>query len=117
MYFAAYEMAQIGIFSRDHLTIWIYGSEGPIPHFHFINKEKGIHGCVRLDRAEYFIHGRYDSTLNVYQKKALVEFLLAPSDDENFPGSNWSALLYTWNVNNPKYKVPAKQMPDYLELP
>lgn len=113
----AYEVSHMGSFSDAHLTIRIFAEDGPVPYFHFVNKEAVIHGCIRLDRAEYFVHNRYMSTLSDNQKKALVEFLLAPVDDENFPGSNWSALLYAWNTNNPQYKVSIKQMPDYLELP
>lgn len=115
---SAYEMSSVGSFAKETLTIWVYGGEGNIPHFHFVNKEKGIHGCVRIDAPEYFTHGGATSTLNSKQKKALVEYLSSPYDgDLGFP--IWKAVLLLWNSNNSSdERLPlSTPMPDYSKLP
>ena len=56
------EMAEIGRF--DGYKIMIYGNEGPIPHFHVEHKEKNLSVCVRIDKAEYFSHGRHKYKLD-----------------------------------------------------
>lgn len=52
-----YEMAQIGKF--DSFEIWVYGGEGPIPHFHLIKGDQNFpdfEACIKIEKAEYFHH-------------------------------------------------------------
>ena len=113
---SAYEMSTVGDFSKDKLTIRIFAKEGPVPHFHFDNEEKEVHGCIRIDKAEYFSHGRHQAQLNSQQKKSLVEYLSAPADDAILTGTNWQFVLFLWNHENPQHKISFIEMPDYTKL-
>lgn len=106
---SAYEMAQMGKFSE--YTIWVYGKEGPIPHFHFVSKDK--EGCIQLNKNEYFSHTGKVAELSHLERKELIEFLQKPSNE--LPNvSNWQLLIATWNLNNPKYRIDTKTpMPNY----
>lgn len=114
--YSACEMAQLGVFSNESLEVWIYASEGPVPHFHFKNSAKNIEGCIKLTASEYFSHNGKGNTLNSSQRKALMNFLFAPSED--LPTiTNWQALVFLWNSNNRNYQIPNNTpMPDYSLL-
>ena len=112
----ATEAARIGGFSKDSIILRVYEGEGPIPHFHFDNDEKNIHGCIRLDCAKYFSHGNKQSTLNSEQRKELVNYLTARSDEEGFTGTVWRLIVFMWNLSNPHYRISADIMPNYLNL-
>lgn len=70
------EMAEIG--RIDDYKVNIYGSEGPIPHFHVENKEKNIKSCVCILEDKYFIHGIYKDKLDSKLVKKLISFLSSP---------------------------------------
>lgn len=112
-----FEMARIGYIGD--LEIYIRTDDpGSIPHFHIWDKETmgdRFHGCVRIDKAEYFFHeGKY-GTLNSKQRKELVKFLESPYKRYNI--TNWQYLVGEWNNNNSVVNLPDDYpMPDYLTL-
>ena len=110
-----YEMARIGNTS-DNIEIHIYGREGSVPHFHFYDKKTGRMGCIRLDTAEYFQHGRgkYADKLNSKEIKNLIDFL--KEQHKRLPISNWEYLIILWNDNNPNFEIDELPMPDYTKL-
>lgn len=110
------EMCELGRF--DEYKVLIYGSEGPVPHLHFQSTKGGKKGCVRLDKPEYFIHGKYKDRLNSKELKQFIEFLKSPHRLLGKAGiSNWQMIIVYWGDNNPDYRLDIDtQMPDYTQL-
>lgn len=75
-----------------------------IPHFHMFSVQDGKYISIKLDKSEYFIHGKYTYTLNSKEKKLLVDWLNSSKITKvikNFePKNNWENLVSTWNVVN-----------------
>ena len=100
--------------------VYVYSNEGPIPHFHVINKNKKFESCIRLDKAEYFTHGSKIGKLTSKEVKELIRFLNEKIDiglDYNVP--RYVAMCITWNNdmnNTTKVKASVKTMPDYNQL-
>lgn len=112
-----YEMARIGEFAG--FFVYVYGSEGPVPHFHVLlgkPEAPSWESCIRIQGARYFQHGRKQETLNAKQKRQLVDFLRAPH--KHFPDrQNWQILIIQWSMNNPDHEIdPNLLMPDYTQL-
>lgn len=111
------EMAEIGRF--DGYKILIFGSEGPIPHFHIENKEKNIHSCVKILEDGYFCHGIYSDKLSKTIVKKLKQFLISPHRIFGKNGyNNWQIISIYWNDNNPDYLIDLDLivMPKYNNL-
>lgn len=111
------EMAEIGRF--DGYKILIFGSEGPISHFHVENKEKNIHSCVKILEDGYFCHGIYSDKLSRTAVKKLKQFLISPHRVFGKNGyNNWQIISIYWNDNNPDYLIDLEVsiMPKYNNL-
>jgi len=110
------EMAKIGEF--DNFSIYVYGSEGPKPHFHLIKgnpKSPNFETCIEISSSIYFYHNNKEGILNSKQKKKLVDFLNKKHRLLN--STNWEVLVIQWCLNNPEYEInPQIKMPDYLKL-
>lgn len=104
------------------IKLAIYGSEGKYPHFHFykgIAPEKGVPqnkisggGCICIETANYFIHGRHTEKMDRKEIKALIDFLKSPHKQLT-KYTNWEYLVTLWNDNNPEQK----QLPIDLPIP
>lgn len=111
------EMSEIG--RVDNLKILVYGSEGPIPHFHFETLDRELEGCIRLDKPEYFDHGKHRGRLTKRLLKNLIKFLEAPHKYlGKFGMTNWQVICMYWDDNNINYPFNKEaKMPNYeLEL-
>lgn len=107
------EMARVGKFGECEVAI--YGGEGFIPHFHFFDRESNRQGCIRLDKAKYFSHGRKNDRLNSSERKDLVAWLRSPMRRVGM--SVYEYMLFLWNENNPDFEIDEQmEMPNYLEL-
>jgi len=110
------EMAKIGDF--DNFSIYVYGSEGPKPHFHLIignPRYPEWETCIEISSSTYFHHNNKEGILNSKQKKRLIEFL--NKKHHLLQGTNWEVLVIQWCMNNPEYEInPKTKMPNYLEL-
>lgn len=75
-----------------------------IPHFHIFDAQSNMCIAIKLDKPEYFIHGKYTYTLNSKEKKLLVNWLNSSKITKaikNFePKNNWENLVFAWNVVN-----------------
>ena len=108
------EMAEIGRLAG--YKILIYGSEGPIPHFHVEHKEKKIKSCIKILEDDYFQHGIHKDTLDNKIVKKLKLFLSEPHKIFGKHGySNWQIICIYWNDNNPDYLI--KEDLDKLKMP
>lgn len=98
------EMAEIGRF--DGYKIVLYGSEGPVPHFHIDNNEKNVHSCIKILEDDYFSHGKYCDKLSKPIVKKLKQFLVSPHKFFGKNGyNNWQIICVYWNDNNPDYSI------------
>lgn len=110
------EMAEIGRIYGYKINIYIYGSEGPIPHFHVENKEKNIKSCVCILEDKYFKHRIYKDGLDSKLVKWLKLFLSSPHKFFGKHGyTNWQIICAYWNDNNPDYMI--KEGLDALRMP
>ena len=110
-----FAMSRVGYTSTDRLEIIIYTDDpGKVPHLHFQNLE-GVDGCLRLDKAQYFPHGRHRSKLNTKQMRALVKFMKQPYRERGI--TNWEHTIDLWNDNNSDVVLPDDTpMPDYIHM-
>ena len=114
------EMATIGK-TADSYKIAVFGKEGNIPHFHYFDASTDgdkFHSCIRLDKAEYFIHPGKEDKLNSKQRKELVKFLCQKYRNKKINMSNWEFLLNAWNSENENsiQLDDNMSMPDYFKL-
>lgn len=110
------EMAEVGRFNQFKITV--YGSEGPIPHFHFESLDGKIDGCIRLDKPEYFSHDTHTFKLKRSDRDRLIEWLKQPHKSfGTFGLSNWQVICIYWDDNNIDYPFNTEaEMPDYTLL-
>lgn len=97
-----------------------YTVEGPIPHFHIINKDGTFEVCVRIYENMYYSHeGKYSNILNYKQCKKLDEFL-RKYNDKFYAFTNWWLINNIWSgtVDNDNYIYHNKTniQPDYTNL-
>ena len=110
-------MFRIG-FTNDGFEVYIdTDNGGNYPHFHYRTKGScDFHTCIKIDKAEYFIHTSKENKLNFRQRKELVRFLKAPNKSTKFK-NNWERLVADWNSNNSTVEVDEDlEMPNYLNL-
>lgn len=107
------EMSEIGRF--EGFKICIYGGEGPVPHFHFENKQEGISGCLRLDKPEYFDHSKHKDKLSRKDLKKMINFLKSPHRHfGKFGMNNWRVICIYWDDDNAGYPFNKEaEMPNY----
>lgn len=111
------EKAEIGRF--DGYKILIFGSEGPIPHFHIESVGENIYSCVKILEDDYFLHGKYLDRLNRSVSNKLKKFLISPHRIFGKHGyNNWQIICIYWNDNNPNYVMDLDSivMPEYNNL-
>ena len=114
------EMAQVGVVD-DTIIIKVYGGEGPVPHFHFYETQSRRAGCLKILEASYFARGNYLDDLKRDERKELVDWLKALDPEaleQGWKRTNWQAICYEWNKNNPQYKLktPNPPIPDYMKI-
>ena len=111
------EMANIGSF--NDFSIYVYGNEGPIPHFHIIKgnpKSPEWETCIEIKQIKYFHHSNKEGILNSKNKKRLISFLKAKSIHFK-DKTNWQMLVLQWSMNNTNFQIPIDTgIPNYLSL-
>lgn len=112
-----YEMARVGIFGA--YKIYVYGGERDVAHFHFLSKQTGAEGCIKILTNEYYKHGGHNAVLNAKERKELVIFLKAPYE-KNRSMTNYQAICVFWEACNENYLLPGDplkiKMPDYENM-
>lgn len=113
------EMAQIGRFDKNKLTIYVRSDDpGNIPHFHIVDTQTlgaHFHTCVEIKTNRYFHHTGKEDVLSSKQRKELNSFLKSRYKNKGF--SNWSWVLINWNGNNSDMLVNELQdQPDYTNI-
>jgi len=100
--------------------IYVYGKEGPTPHFHIIetgedDREKKIDCCICIFEANFFDHGAHTDLLNNKELKILNNFLKSKIGVNTY----WEIIVAEWHRLNPgnynKYSQNRKTntQPDY----
>lgn len=123
-----YGMARIGFIQtkkgdESNLEVYVNTDDGGnIPHFHIrdANDWDEFHSCVRLDKAEYFLHEGKAAVLNSKQRKLLQKFMTSTVKDAKYGKgfkNNWELTCFLWNINNSKIIINNDvEQPDYTEL-
>lgn len=99
--------------------VWVYtNDEGELPHLHVVGKQKLLDCCVRLDIAEYFIHGNHCDMFNKQQRDAFVKFIRSsPTSVRVKAETRWDLAVFFWNENTSRTSIPDDVvMPDYSQL-
>lgn len=119
------EMARVG-FIGGKLEVYVWTDDpGNIPHVHIRDANSQGHEfetCVRLDKADYFLHGHYTDKLNSSQKKALMSFMQDSPKSPRY-NTNYDLAVDMWNLNNSNVTITPQQnngttlIPDYTGLP
>lgn len=113
-------MARVG-FTSDRFEIYVNTNDGgKIPHFHYRNATdwNKFYTCIRIDKAEYFIHEGKEDILNTKQLRNLYRFLksdvVIPRYKNKFK-NNYELICFLWDLNNSDIQLPEDiQMPNYL---
>jgi hypothetical protein len=118
------EMARVG-FMNDLEVIVYTDDRGYIPHVHIIDratKGQDFDTCIRLDKADYFLHGRHNDVLNSNERKDFNAFMNQPSRNVHYR-NNYEAAVNLWNDNNSNSYVQIIDdkdgnvvVPDYTKL-
>ena len=107
---------------KDYKVVGYTRDEGDsIPHFHMVglNDNKKLI-AIRLDKAEYFVHGKHKDTLSRSEEKSLNE-VLKKKYKKGRPETNWEYYANMYNKIH-KHKKNAilvdieKGQPDYSKL-
>ena len=114
-----YGMARIGYLGKngkEELEVYINTNDnGENPHVHVRHPKNwdDFHTCIRIDKAEYFLHGDKQDTLNAGQKKMFVKFMNQMVGGK-FAGLIWDLCVFEWNRNNERTPMEEDiDMPDY----
>lgn len=96
------------------VKIYVYGGEGPVPHFHIISKEKHQGNkqlpaiCVCIFEAKYFIHSKNNTSLNGTfdsnsEAKAIDKYLRNKykANGVDFGITLWQHMVNLWFEKNP----------------
>ena len=111
-----WSMAMIGEFdSGTHFSVRVYAKEGPVAHFHVVDTKTKKEGCVKIEKAEYFSHGKKTLTFSSGQKKQLQKFLKTVSPYPEDGGKTYYDLIWEeWNRNNREHRIEKPEvMPNY----
>ena len=116
-----YGMARAGFIGE--LEVYVNTNDaGNIPHFHLrnsVNWDK-FHSCIRIDKAEYFLHEGKEDKLNSSQRKELQDFMKSKVSINKYADkfkNNWELVCFLWDINNSDISIPEElEMPNYLEL-
>lgn len=144
----AMEMSTIGRFQEKnksgkpksgYIKVQVTSDSGfPQVHVHLARtRSDALWSCVKLDKAEYFLHDKYRSKLTREQVAGLVDFFNSTTDvpEIRFQGkmyklkTMWDYTILDWNrenedyperlfdleTDNEGYLIPP-QMPDYTKL-
>lgn len=98
--------------------IVVFENEGNIPHFHVYDKQTKRLICFKIEKAEYFKHGKYQNELMRDERKDLQKWLSLPNEDiwrdKKEISSNYREICIEWNRNNRGNLVDInRKIPDY----
>lgn len=119
------EMARIGFIpvnSKKSIEVYVNTDDsGKIPHFH-VRKYGKNHNfdwetCIRYDKAEYFMHGKYEGKLPKGINKELDKMLRTVDNRDRNKRTYWQKAIDDWNDNNSDIELPLNlEQPDYTKL-
>lgn len=116
---AILEMASIGQFQSYKIAV--FENEGNIPHFHVYDKQTKRLICFKIEKAEYFKHGKYQNELMRDERKDLQKWLSLPNESmwnaSHQVFSNYKMICVLWNMNNKGNEVDVnRKIPDYEHM-
>lgn len=104
------------------IEVYVNSNEGDYaPHMHFKSTDGKIDGCVKIENAEYFSHGKFKSRLTEKQAKDFYKFMKSKSKNEHIkPFKKWDVAALIWESetesNNNHELVDILEIPRYYLL-
>ena len=114
---------------KNWLYVYVFGDEGPYPHFHVYNKDtKGYKdlthsgACISLIENKYFNHADHDEELTEEEFNVLADYIMnekVPALHPKKDGTRrkipaWRFLISAWNELNQRYQIkPGTKCPEY----
>lgn len=104
---------------ESNLEVYVNTDDGGnIPHFHIRDTHNWneFHSCIRLDKAEYFLHEGKEDVLSSKQKKILQKFMKSKVTNIKYASrfeNNWELACFLWDINNSDKEVKDVEQPDY----
>ena len=84
----------------NNCKVYVYGSEGQIPHFHIESEDGKFKSCVCIYSNNYFTHGgKYTNQFSSKQRKEFNEWM----------SKNWNDIKDAWEEGNPNCNFPEDQ--------
>lgn len=77
------------------IGIYVYSHEGDrIPHMHFKSSDGKLDGCVKIEKAEHYVHESHTSKLTKTQAKEFYKFMLGKSRITKMKNlTNWELAI------------------------
>lgn len=95
-------------------TIYVRGSEGPIPHVHIDAKDGSKKACMCLFDSKFFSHGEPNKYTKL-DKKALKDFdTIMSKQNKKKNITNWEKAVEEWETSNAS--SPWEHKDDYTSL-
>lgn len=85
-----------------------------IPHLHLSNDD--FHCAIKLDEADYFIHGIYTDTINNTQARMFDEFMRKDFKRNGKIKPRWVHAKEIFNDTFKNHQIKLKEQPDYTKL-
>lgn len=117
-------MARIGWIppgNEKGIEVYVHTNDaGKIPHFHVRkygkNNQFEWETCIRYDRADYFLHGRYKDILP-RGIGAELDKMFRKKNPKRRGITYWESAVDDWNNNNSDIELPMDiEQPDYRNL-
>lgn len=113
----------IPIGSEKSIEVYVNTDDGgQIPHFH-VRKYGSGHKfewetCIRYDKADYFLHGKYTDKLPTKKiAKQLDQALRQVNKKSRNQNTYWEKCIDEWNDNNSSVELDLDLVqPDYTKL-
>lgn len=114
-------MSRIGYLNKEgnpkqksKFELYIYTDDaGKIPHMH-IHIDGEHDACIMFDKAEYFIYGKNNNTVDINTAKMIDKLLRQPFNSKI---TYWEYAIPMWNGNNSTMELPEDlEQPDYTKL-
>lgn len=90
-----------------------------ISYIHIRTLDNKPYSCVRLDKAEYFLHGSYQHVPNHHEVREFSKAMNRKPKSRKLQqvyANNWERCVDEWNTAHEGHEIDDTVMPDYRNL-